>query len=179
MKHLRITIAALLFVALVCPIAFAQTPSMMTDREVAKFVDDWPSVSQWLKAKGKQFDADTAAASLSALTVGSDFSAFLKGKSWTVDRFSYVAGTVFALVSYVAFERQNPDMIKQFDDAIAQIKANPSMSEADKKEAIKSLEETKKSLLSMSATASFNEPEIKLVRARYDAIYKLLQDTQD
>lgn len=178
MKHLHISVVALLLAAFACTAAFAQKPAQMTDREVAKFIDDWPSVSQWLKAKGKQFDADTAAASLSALTVGSDFAAFLKGKGWTVDRFSYVAGTVFALVSYVAFERQNPDMIKQFDDAIAQIKANPSMSEADKKEAIKSLEETKKSLLSMSAGSDVNEAELKLVRARYDAIYKLL-DTQD
>ncbi|HUW70187.1 MAG TPA: hypothetical protein VMX33_08125 [bacterium] len=178
MRHLRISIAALLLVMLVYPAAFAQTPPMMTDKEVAKFIDDWPSVSQWLHAKGKQFDSDSAGQSIAALTVGSDFSAFLRGKGWSVERFSYVAGTVFALVSYVAFERQNPDMMKQFDDAIAQIRANSSMSEVDKKEAIKNLEETKKSLLSMSSEADFNEPEIKLVRAMYDTIYKLLQDTQ-
>lgn len=178
MRNLHISIAALLLVTLVCPAAFAQTPPMMTDREVAKFIDDWPSVSQWLQAKGKQFDSDSAGQSIAALTVGSDFSAFLRGKGWSVERFSYVTGTVFALVSYVAFERQNPAMMKQFDDSIAQIRANPSMSEADKEEAIKSLEETKKSLLSMSSGANFNEPEIKLVRARYDAIYKVLQDTQ-
>lgn len=60
MKHLHISIVALLLAAFTCTAALAQKPAQMTDRGVARFVNDWPSVSQWLKAKGKQFDADTA-----------------------------------------------------------------------------------------------------------------------
>ena len=63
------------------------------------------------------------------------------------------------------------------DEAIAQIRANPSLSPADKTQAIQGLEEAKKSMLALPAEAKLNEAELKLVRARYDAIYKVMEES--
>jgi len=108
--------------------------------------------------------------------VGTEFTNFLRGKGWSSERFSYVAGSTFAIVAFISFEKENPDLVKEFDDAIKQARANTSMSEADKAAMIKSMEDTKRSILSMAATADFNEAEIKVVRAKYDQLMKLIDD---
>jgi hypothetical protein len=155
-------------------VVFAQAKPQMTERELSKFVQDWPSVVQWLESKGKQFDAASAGQGVAAMFVGTEFTNLLKGKGWTVERFSYVAGTTFALVAYIGFEKQNPDIIKEFDDAIKEIRADTTISEADKAATIKSMEDAKKSMMSMVVVADFNEAELKLVRPRYDVLIKMI-----
>jgi hypothetical protein len=175
MKHVTAILAAALIAALSPAMAGAQSvaPAPMSERELSKFIQDWPAVVQWLEAKGKQFDADAPGAAMAALFMGADFEAFLKGKGWTSERFSYVVGTATALLGYVYMERQNPELMKEFDQAIAQINATAGMSAADKAQAVKSLEEAKKAMLALPAEAKLNEAELKLVRARYDALVKL------
>ena len=180
MKAINRLVATLLLALTLCASALAQSSDApFTDRELAKLIADWPSVVQWMEAKGRQLDAAESAGpgAFAAMMAGADLEAFLKGKGWTLARFSYVAGTAFMLAAYVTFERQNPDMIKQFDEAIAQIRANPSMSPADKSQAIQGLEEAKKSLLTLPEEAKVNEAELKLVRARYDALYKVMEES--
>lgn len=179
MKAINRLIAALLLALSLCAPVLAQpSDAPFTDRELAKLIADWPSVVQWLEAKGRQIDAAEASGqALAAAFMGADVEAYLKGKGWTLARFSYVAGTAFMLAAYVTFERQNPDMIKQMDEAIAQVRANPSLSPADKAQAIQGLEEAKKSLLALPAEAKVNEAELKLVRARYDALYKMMEES--
>lgn len=179
MKAINRLVSALLLALSLCAPVLAQSSDVpFTDRELAKLIADWPSVVQWLEAKGRQIDAAEASGqALAAAFMGADVEAYLKGKGWTLARFSYVAGTAFMLAAYVTFERQNPDMIKQFDEAIAQVRANPSLSPADKAQAIQGLEEAKKSLLALPAEAKVNEAELKLVRARYDALYKVMDES--
>lgn len=179
MKAINRLVAALLLALSLCAPVLAQpSDAPFTDRELAKLIADWPSVVQWLEAKGRQIDAAEASGqALAAAFIGADVEAYLKGKGWTLARFSYVAGTAFMLAAYVTFERQNPDMIKQMDEAIAQVRANPSLSPADKAQAIQGLEEAKKSLLALPAEAKVNEAELKLVRARYDALYKMMEES--
>ncbi len=179
MKAINRLIAALLLALSLCAPVLAQpSDAPFTDRELAKLIADWPSVVQWLEAKGRQIDAAEASGqALAAAFMGANVEAFLKGKGWTLARFSYVAGTAFMLAAYVTFERQNPDMIKQMDEAIAQVRANPSLSPADKAQAVQGLEEAKKSLLALPAEAKVNEAELKLVRARYDALYKMMEES--
>lgn len=179
MKAINRLVAALLLALSLCAPVLAQpSDAPFTDRELAKLIADWPSVVQWLEAKGRQIDAAEASGqALAAAFMGADVEAYLKGKGWTLARFSYVAGTAFMLAAYVTFERQNPDMIKQMDEAIAQVRANPSLSPADKAQAIQGLEEAKKSLLALPAEAKVNEAELKLVRARYDALYKMMEES--
>lgn len=86
-----------------------------------------------------------------------------------LDRFR----TTVALLGYVYMERENPELMKEFDQAIAQINATPGMSAADKAQAVKSIEEAKKAILALPAEAKLNEAELKLVRARYEALFKL------
>jgi len=155
---------------------FAQTQAALTEKELSKFIQDWPSVVQWLESKGKQFDSDSAGQGMAAMFVGTEFTNFLRGKGWSSERFSYVAGSTFAIVAFISFEKENPDLVKEFDDAIKQARANTSMSEADKAAMIKSMEDAKRSILSMAATADFNEAEIKVVRAKYDQLMKLIDD---
>lgn len=146
----------------------------MTERELSKFIADWPSVVKWFEDKGQSLDSAPSGGVAAALFMGSDFSAFLRGRGWTAERFGYVAGTSFFLLSYVAFERQNPEMIKQFDDAIAEARA-AAMPAAEKAEMIKSLEEAKMSMLAMPAgeNLNLNEGELRLVRAKYDALMRI------
>jgi hypothetical protein len=182
MKSINRLVAALLLALSLCASALAQSSDApFTDRELAKLIADWPSVVQWLEAKGRQIDAAESAgpAAFAAMMAGSDLEAFLKGKGWTLARFSYVAGTAFMLAAYVTFERQNPDMIRQMDEAIAQVRSNPSLPPADKAQAIQGLEEAKKSMLAIPAEAKLNEAELKLVRARYDALYKVMEESGD
>lgn len=175
---IRLIAALLLALSLCAPVLAQSSDAPFTDRELAKLIADWPSVVQWLEAKGRQIDAAEASGqALAAAFMGADVEAYLKGKGWTLARFSYVAGTAFMLAAYVTFERQNPDMIKQMDEAIAQVRANPSLSPADKAQAIQGLEEAKKSLLALPAEAKVNEAELKLVRARYDALYKMMEES--
>lgn len=174
MKQLRIILAAFMLVSLFCQPVFAQSDTPMTERELAKFIADWPATVQWLEARGKRLEAAGGGGAVAAMFTGSDFSAFLKGKGWSVERFSYVAGTTFTLVAYIAFELENPDMLKELDDAIAEIRADSSISAADKANAIASIEDLKKSFLAMPAEAKLNEGEIKLVRAKYDTLKKML-----
>jgi hypothetical protein len=163
-----------MLVLVACQPLFAQADAPLTERELNKFISDWPATVQWLETRGKKLEGSGGGNALAGMFTGADFSAFLKGKGWSVERFSYVAGTAFTLVAFVAFERQNPDMLKEFDQAIADIRADTTMSPADKAETIASLEEAKKSLLAMPAEAKLNEAEIKLVRAKYDTLKKML-----
>lgn len=179
MKAINRLVAALLLALTLCaPVLAQSSDAPLTDRELVKLIADWPSVVQWLEAKGRQIDAAEASGqALAAAFVGADVEAFLKGKGWTLARFSYVAGTAFMLTAYVTLERQNPDMIKQMDEAIAQIKTNPYLSASDKAQQIQAMEEAKKSMLAMPAEAKLNEAELKLVRARYDALYKVMEES--
>ncbi|HAE21513.1 MAG TPA: hypothetical protein DCG47_04200 [Spirochaetaceae bacterium] len=174
MKQVRIILAMLMLVLLAAQPVFAQADAPLTEIELSKFISDWPATVQWLEARGKSLESAGAGPALYAMFAGADFSAFLKGKGWTVERFGYVAGTTFMLVAYIAFELQNPDMLKEFDRAIAEIRADTSISAADKASAINSLEEVKKSLLALPTEAKLNEAEIKLVRAKYDTLKKIL-----
>jgi len=109
---------------------------------------------------------------VSSYLVGADYAAFIRGRGWTEDRFAYAAGTIFSLMAYVAFEKQNPDMIKQFDDAIEQLKANPRLPLAEKMETIRGREDAKRAVLALPAEANVNEVELRLVRAHYDSLLK-------
>lgn len=171
MKLVRRTLV--LFVLFVSAASvFAQSDKPLSDREVAKFADDWPAVVKWFQDKGKSLESASASRLVSAYLVGADYAAFIRGRGWTEDRFSYAAGTIFSLLAYIAFEKQNPDMIKQFDEALAQIKANTEMPLAEKAEAIRGLEEAKKAVLALPSEAKINEAELRLVRAHYDRLLK-------
>ena len=154
------------------PAASAQSAKPMTERELDKFIADWPAVEKWLQGKGKSFDS-SAAAALSSAFFGADFTAFLRGKGWAEDRFYLTLGTASSLFFYAAVEKENPEMLKEFDDAIAEIRANPDITAAEKAEAIKSLEAVKKTILSLPAELEINEAELQLVRNRYEAFKKL------
>jgi hypothetical protein len=174
MKHVRIILAVFLLVLVAGQPLFAQADAPLSEKELNKFISDWPATVQWLEARGKSLEGSGSGAALAAMFTGADFSAFLKGKGWSVERFGYVAGTAFTLVAYIAFELQNPDMLKEFDRAIAEIRADTTISPGDKADAIANLEEVKKSLLALPAEAKLNEAEIKLVRAKYDILRKMI-----
>lgn len=175
MKHVTAILAAALIAALSPIAAGAQgaSPAPMSERELVKFIQDWPAVLQWAEAKGKQIDADAPGAALAAYFMGAELEAFLKGKGWASERFSYVVGTTSTLLGYVYLERENPAIIKEFDEAIAQINATPGMSAAEKAQAVQSIQEAKKAMLALPAEARLNEAELKLVRARFDALVEL------
>lgn len=174
MKHARLILLTILFLCFLGSLVFGQANATMTEKELTKFIQDWPAVEQWLESKGRQFDTDSVGQGVAAMFVGTDFANFLRGKGWSTERFSYVAGTTFALVGYVAFEKQNPEMVKEFDDAIQQVREDASTSQADKAAMIKSLEDAKRSMLSMSENLELKEAEIKLVRAKYDQLMKFI-----
>ena len=179
MKYLRnILVISLLALFLAAP-AFAQNQSLMTERELSKFIADWPAVLQWLDARGRDLDSAPTRQALAAYFAGADFETFIRGKGWTVERFGYVAGTTFTLVMYVNFERENPDVVKQFDQAIAEVRSNAEMTPEQKKETIEGLEEAKKSIMNFVDDAELNEAELKLVRAKYDSLIKIIEGPED
>lgn len=174
MKQVRLFAAVAAALLFVLP-ASAQSAAPLTEREIAKFADDWPAVVRWFQSKGKALENASAANLVSAYLIGPDYASFVRSKGWTEDRFSYAAGTVFALLAYVQFEKQNPDMIKQFDDAIAQVRANPDIPAADKAETVRSLEDAKRAVLALPVEARLNEAELRLVRANYDRLMKAVE----
>jgi hypothetical protein len=169
-KAALLTILACLLLACFVPAAFAQdAEAPMSDRELSKFIADWPAVVKWCEEKGKQHEDEGDASLPSALLVDSQFKAFLAKRGWSVERFGYVAGAVFSLMPVVHMERKSPEVAKQFDDAIAEIEAGEA-SRAEKDQMIQAINESKKSMLAVSGDKSINQAELKLVRARYEEI---------
>lgn len=180
MKSIRRILTLTLVIGICCAPLIAQSKDApLTDKELSKLIADWPAVVQWLEAKGRQLDEaeESGPAAIAAMAAASGLETFLRGKGWTVERFSYVAGTAFMLTAYVTLERQNPDMVKEMDEAIAQVRANTDLSASDKAQQIQAMEEAKKSMLAMPSEAKLNEAELKLVRARYDALYKMMEES--
>jgi hypothetical protein len=168
----KLTILALLLLSLVGAGAAAQgKDSLMTDRELSKFISDWPATVQWCDAKSKKYEDQANLSLPSALLVDKEFQSFLAKRGWTLERFSYVSGTVFGLMYVVTFERKSPEVIKQIDDGIAEIEAS-ELSRADKDQMIKSMNDTKRAMLAVPGDKTINEQELKLVRARYAEITK-------
>jgi len=169
----RLFLLVLTFACLVStPAAFSQTAAaMMSDGELAKFIDDWPATVKWFEGRSQKATASPTGDLSTALFMNKDFEAFIGKRGWKLDRFSYVAGTVFSLMSVVTLERKNPELAKQFDDSIAEVEAS-DLSRAEKDQNIKDLNDAKKMALSVSSDKAYNQEELKLVRARYDEIAK-------
>ncbi len=175
MKHVRIlaALAAVLFIS-VSVSASPESGAPLSEREVAKFADDWPAVAGWFAAKGKSIEKASASRLVSAYLVGPEYSAFVRSRGWSEERFAYVAGTVFSLLAYVEFEKRNPDIVKQFDQTIAQVRDDPTLSLAEKIDTIKELEDAKRSILALPTDARVNDAELSLVRANYDRLSKAI-----
>jgi uncharacterized protein YfdQ (DUF2303 family) len=178
MKTPHRIIVLVLLASFICSPILAQDQPLMTERELSRFISDWPDVLKWCEARGKEYDAASGTATVRALLTGADLEAYLKSKGWSLERFSYVAGATFTCVLYITFERENPDVLKEFDDAIAEVRASTEISAEDKAEMIKGLEEARKSMLHLADEANIKEAELRLVRARYDDLSKLLEDSE-
>jgi hypothetical protein len=172
MKILRLLMALTLLCLFQVPAAFSQARDKhMTDGELSKFVVDWPAAVKWFDERSRKLSSDPSGGIPTALLTDKDFKAFIAKRGWTDNRFAYVAGTVFSLLSIVTLERKNPDLAKQFDDAIAQIEAS-ELSPAEKEENIKAINEARNGALAISSDKSYNQDELKLVRERYGEITK-------
>ena len=153
--------------------ASAQNP--LTDKEVVKLIADWPSAMKWFDDRNQKIAQSAEGDLPAALFTNKDFEAFIGGRGWSPpQRFYYVAGEAFWLAGVVGVERKNPDMAKQFDDAIAQIQAS-DMSPDDKAQNIQTLEEAKRSALGYSSSKDVNQAELAAVRPHYDELMKLAQ----
>jgi hypothetical protein len=158
--------------------AFSQSAQKpMTEKELSKFIGDWPVVSKWFEDRSQKIASTPGGNLPAALFTGKDFEAFIGKRGWTVDRFSYVSGSAFFLVNLVTIDRQNPDLAQQFDDAIAQIEAS-DLSADDKAQNIKSMNDAKKLTLGLSGDKEINEAELQLVRAHYKELMALLGNAQ-
>jgi hypothetical protein len=176
MKTRSIALALAAALALASPAAFAQSADKpMTDKELTKFIADWPAVAAWFADRSQKITQDSAGGVSAALFTGKDFEAFIGKRGWSTARFSYVAGTAFWLVGLVKVEKENPDLAKQFDDAIAQVQASDLPAD-EKAQNIKSLEDAKKMSLGLSGDKEINQAELRLVRARYDEVVKLIKE---
>lgn len=177
MRHIpKVLALGVLLLALV-PALSAQKAAEkpLTDKEVVKMIADWPVIAKWFEDRGKQMGQSADGGFSSGLFLDKDFKAFIAKRGWTVERFSYVAGTSFSLLMVVGMEKQNPETAKQFDEAIAQIQASEDMSAAQKAESIKAINEAKASMLAVSSDKEINQAELAIVRARYDDLMKLAE----
>jgi hypothetical protein len=173
MKHNKVIIVLTALIAFLASSAAAQAKEKpFSDKEVAKLVADWPAMVDWFEKKGKEIEAAPNGGIATAVFADQEFKAYMAKKGWTVERFSYVASTAFYLTAVIAVERENPDTVKQFDEAIAQVKASELPAD-QKAENIKQLEDAKKAMLSISSDKEINQDELKVVRARFDDLYKL------
>jgi hypothetical protein len=175
MKRGKALIALAAVLALLVSPSLAETKAKpLTDAEVAKLVADWPDVIDWLEKKGKQIEAAPDGGISTAVFADREFTSFMAKKGWTIERFSYVSSTAFYLTSVIAIERENPDTARQFDEAIAQVRASELPAD-QKAENIKTLQDAKAAMLSLSSDMVINQDELKIVRARFDGLYKLAQ----
>lgn len=173
MKHPKVIIVLTALIALLAPPALAQTKEKpFTDKEVAKLISDWPAMADWLEKKGKEIEAAPDGGISTAVFADQEFKSYMAKKGWTIERFGYVAGTAFYLTAVIAVERENPETAKQFDDAIAQVKASELPAD-QKAENIKQLEDAKKAMLSISSDKEINQDELKIARAHFDDLYEL------
>ncbi len=179
MKQLKTILALLAAIAILAPAASAQPKEKpLTDKEVSKLVADWPAVVDWLEKKGKQLEDAGEGGIPQAILMDQEFKSFMSKRGWTIERFAYVSGTAFYLTAVIAMERQNPDTAKEFDDAIAQIRAS-DLPPDQKAETIKSLEEAKASTLGLSEAKDIDQAELKIVRAYYDKLYALYEEENE
>jgi len=177
MKRLITAISLIAILAALAPAALAQAKEKpLTDKEVSKLVTDWPAMVDWLEKKGKQLEDAGDGGIPQAILADKEFKDFMSKRGWTIDRFAYVSGTAFYLTAVIAMEKQNPDMAKEFDDAIAQIRAS-ELPPDQKAENIKSLEEAKATMLGLSSAQDINQAELKIVRAYYDKLYALYEES--
>jgi hypothetical protein len=178
MKTLRFVAVLAAALLVLAPAAVAQSgEKVMTEKELSKFIQDWPAVYSWFGERSKKIAAGPDGSVAAALFLDKDFSAFIGKRGWTVERFSYVTGVSLSLLSVVAIERKNPEIAAQFDEAIAQIEAS-ELSPAEKAENVKAMNEAKKGMLAISSDKDFNQAELKLVRARFDELMKLVEKLQ-
>jgi hypothetical protein len=170
-KPIVMAIGALLLS--LAPVLFGQSAEKhMTDKEAVKLIADLPAMSQWFKDRGKAIESDSSGSIASALLMDKDFKSFLAKRGWTPERFSYVSGTAFGLLIVVANEKQSPEVIKQFDDAIAQIK-DSDMPADQKAENIKNMNDAKAAMLGVSKDKEINQDELAIVRAHYSELMKV------
>lgn len=169
MKRILLSASLLLFLAGAFLPAqgtkWAQKP--FTEKELQKAIADWPAVAEWLGARGKKISSEGNLAS--AVFLDKDFAAFLKGRGWTTERFAYVTGQAYSLMTIVAGERANPDANAQFDEAIAQIRAS-DMSAADKESSVKAIEDARSSMSSAATDLKVDQGELAIVRKRFDEL---------
>jgi len=171
----RTFIASIAF-AIAGAVLTAQTADKpFTDKEVQKAIADWPAAVQWLEARGKRIGTGEKGGLAAAVFLEKDFEAFLKGRGWTVERFSYVTGKAFSLMLIVAAERENPEIAAQFDEAIAQIRAS-DMPAADQAESIKAIEDARAAMFAISADDGIDQGALAIVRKRFDEL-KLLAES--
>jgi len=178
MKTLRALITLVLLCTLLTPAVFAQPAEKpMTEKELSRIIDDWPLVYKWFEDRKQKISSTDDGSIAAALFMSKDFNAFIAKRGWSEGRFAYVMGTAFSLMYIVALEQQNPEVVKQFDSAIAEIEAS-DLPAADKADAIKSINEVKAMMLSVSTEQDINQAELKLVRARYADLLKIAEQTQ-
>lgn len=176
MKHTKAPfalVALIAFLAVLAPSALAQTKGQpLTDKEVSKLVADWPAIVDWLEKKGAQIENAGDGGLSQAILADKEFKAMMAQRGWTVERFGYVSSTAFYLTSVITMEKQNPEIAKEFDDAIAQIRAS-ELPPDQKAENIKAMEEAKAAMLGLSSAQDINQAELKIVRGQYDKLYAL------
>jgi hypothetical protein len=174
-----VAVFLLLSTALSFPAQAKKEQKPATGREMDKLIADWPDFSRWCAERSKKIEDAKDPAEIFAAVKNEDLDKFLASKGWETDRFMYVAGVCSAGTWIAYLQSKNPEIAAQFDASIEEVNQNADMPAEDKKQAIATLQEAKKTALGVDAShASITEEELALVKPRLEKLLAIFSREQ-
>jgi len=172
----RQTLAAvlLLITFAAVPVAGVFGDQPMSAAELDRFIYDWPTIVQYANQRGRALEANPLAFGL--IRGYDDVMRYIRDRGWEPERLFEVMARASTGIAALEIEEQMPGMLQELEAQKREIRGNPSIPQAEKQQAIASIDAM---LAQLSGWAGFGveitEEEKLLVRARRDRLLAVLE----
>ncbi len=166
-------ILTILFFAL--PLA-AQEEKPFTASELDNFIRDWPKLKKWAEAKNTEAEAGSAA-ELAFILRGADLDRFVGSMGWKTERFFAVAGRAAIGLMVAETRTQMPGVIQEMQDQRNEIRDSPDIPAAQKQELLKQMDDAIAQMqgLDMMSETEITAAEVRLVEDRRERLKTSLE----
>lgn len=135
-------------------LAFCSENAPLSDREIKKFITDWPRFFSWYKKNQEGFWEEVekkgnveihmvknGAFLFKGIENLSEVSAFLDKKGWHSKRFFYVMNRASDGLAYLDMKESAPENMKSMQKALESLRNNRQIPEAERREEIAELKD--------------------------------------
>ena len=147
-----------------------------SEAELRKFLADFPKYSKWAEKHGEQFGVMDGPNAWEALGFNQELKGFLKSLGWQPEeRFFYILGQVTTGLMGTMSSYVSPGVIGELEAKRDSILSNPKMSGAQKKNAIRRIEQAISDARRSAKSAPPRLPgqEMLLIKKYRDPIMKV------